>query len=150
MLDAFFKDEELEQDDEYTIYDGDLASFTEELKTLARVYITKFFADKSFHCGGKVPASIMFSEASLNMVVSTPFEEGIDLCHHYLKYIQPPAKANQYPINWQVVSVIKMLKQVQKVGIPREMQAGLMLLYLKICKGISVEERPLNVMHIFG
>lgn len=145
------EDESLVEDDcpdNAPVYEGWLETYIQLLERDARTYIERFFADKTWHCGGPIPLNQLYSEQSVHIVMSTEFGEGIDICYKVLKQCPPPSDFDHRLINWDTYCMINLITEIRSYGIPKPLQSGMMLLYLKFCKGYRVPEKNLNIAHI--
>lgn len=106
-----------------------LKAYIQKLESEVQGYIRKFFQDKKFHCGGPIPTGHLYSDESVSIVINNKFANGIDRCYEALATIRrAPAHVNE-------MLLLTTLEQVRKHSIPKRFQAGLILLYLKFCKG---------------
>jgi hypothetical protein len=112
--------------------------------------IKDFFEDKKFHAGGNIPLSMLVTEKNFANVVSTPFGEGIDMAYEIFarSNISPPVGFDHESIDWDVYYILCLLEEMKKHQIRQEFQAGMLLLYFKICKGQKLPEIPLDITHL--
>lgn len=113
--------------------------FLGDVNELSRQYIERFFADREMHCGGGIPDYLLFSKYNISLILNTNIENGVKRAYHAI------AQAERFPpcvdsgiVPDDVKLVMAILKQCAKVGIPKEFAAGVMLLHLEYCEGISI------------
>lgn len=150
-------DDEEEDDDDSSFFRRKKSAIWEEddgeaarLQTLitayekqAREYMEKFFKDKKFHCGGAIPQKQLYSDANVDLVLSTTFCEGVDLAYEMVKNIRVPRNYEQ-EIEYDIYLVLDTICAVKSCGIPKPFQGGIVLLYLKFCKGMTLPESATN------
>jgi hypothetical protein len=114
------------------------------VKAEAKLHLQNFFSDKQYHFGGPIDRNHLTSDDHLNLVLSTPLCDGIDQCYAVMPKPDDPDFDD-------VKSLLELLKDVKGRQIPKEFQAGVMLLYYKICKGVKIpEKKVLDLTHIIG
>jgi hypothetical protein len=133
-------------------FQGDTKAFMRRLQLEAWVSFKRFFADKKFHAGGTIPASCIFTQQNFNRAISTPFNEGIDLCYKLLdrRHLIPPVGFDHEMIDWDVYCMLNLLGEVQRCKIPPHLQAGVMVLYFKLCLGHKLPDIPLDITHLIA
>jgi hypothetical protein len=109
-----------------------------------RLHLQNFFADKSYHFGGPIDQRHLTNESHVNLILSTPFCDGVDQCYAVMPRPNDP--------NFdEVKALLELLNDVKGRHIPKEFQAGVMLLYYKLCKGMKIpEKKELDLTHIIG
>jgi hypothetical protein len=145
-------DEDEEEDDDSSFFrrksaiweedDGVAARLQALIKAYekqAREYMEKFFKDKKFHCGGAIPQKQLFSDANVDLVLSTTFCEGVDMAYEMVENIRVPRNYEQ-EIEYDIYLVLDTICAVKACGIPKPFQGGIVLLYLKFCKGMALPE----------
>lgn len=140
--------QEVTDSDADVSHEGHLSEYIERLEASAKHFITKFFANKDFHCGGPIPQNRLLSRSSLNIVLSTDFCKGVQECYRVMPKTTPPPDFDIRWYSWDVDCFLPIFASVRAVGIPKEFQAGMMLLYYKFCEGCKVEEKAFDISHI--
>jgi len=103
-----------------------------------RENISKFFAKKRYFCGGTVPETLLYSKESVELVLSTPFNQGLYYCQEVLiKQLPVPENTTVMGVDWDVHLVLRLINDAIDCVIPVEQQAGMMMLYFKFCRGCS-------------
>jgi hypothetical protein len=131
-------------------FQGSSKAFMKRLQLETWVSLRRFFAEKKFHAGGPIPVSHLFTQQNFNWVVSTPFGDGIDMCYELLGKckICPPPGFDYEKIDWEVYFILSLLNETQRCRIPPHLQAGVMVLYFKICQGQKLPEIELDITHL--
>lgn len=134
-------------------YTGDLEDFQDQCDALARKSIATFFRGKSYYCGGPIPKAFLNSMESVTEVVSNPFMEGIDKVYQVLsqRSIRLP-RGVEFNADWNmeidIFLVLHVLEELRQFRIPVEYQAGMTLLYLKLCHGLKLPKIEYDVSHL--
>lgn len=112
----------------------------QDLKELAQKSIESFFDKKSWFIGGPIPQKILFSEDSIKTVLRTPFDdETFKFIHNKcLTTVKKPFSYTEKTVPWSVTFLIKLINEMKSLGLPKELQPGLLLLYFEFCKGVKV------------
>ena len=119
------------------------SSIVRKYREVAKNFIKRFFEDKDWFCGGPIPNSELLNKASVDVVVGTEFCTGIDTLYAILKNNNLLQNKNK-----DILFVIKRLKDTKNKGIPKVFQAGILLLYLKHCKGIPLPALKFDEEHL--
>lgn len=133
---------------EETPQDADLRAFIKALERLALESIERFFKGRQFHCGGPIPRNILLSKQSVDLVLSTEFLPGIDEVRSLLPREQPPKGFDPKRIDWDTHRLLQLLHEVKRFGIPKELQCGMILLFMRFCVGILLPQKKRNLTHI--
>lgn len=136
--------DELEEEPKFNPYQ--LGKLFKELEKSVQRWIADFFEDKEFHCGGSIPRSLILSEEAVEMVIGTDFLEGTDVVLEVLRRVPMPFGFNEQLIDWDVHNYLRINKMVRQKGVPKPFQAGIMLLYLKVCEGRSLPMEKINAL----
>ena len=132
-------------------FKGDRKAFVKRLQLEACVSMKRFFTNKKFHAGGYIPSSYLLSQQHINRVVSTPFVDGIDLCYKLFRQSKiPPPIGYDYDTlgDWDVYFIVHLLGETQKCRIPTYLQAGVMVLYFKVCHGRKLPNIDMDITHL--
>jgi hypothetical protein len=121
--------------------------FVVNMEQEARTHIRRFFAKKKFHCGGPIDQKQLLSQANVDLVLSTPFCEGIDIFYKITKHDMPP-KDYDGSLEWPVYQLTELRKLVGVELIPKVFQMGVILLYLKFCVGKAIPQVQRNITHL--
>jgi hypothetical protein len=129
-------------------FDGDLDLFQEELEDEARREIQKFFNGKKFFCGGPIPNSYLMSDSSITLVVCTRWDEGVNLFYRLvagtLVLVDDDEDDSVGP---DVAYFLSLLQETHRSNVWSKFRAGMILLYLKLCKGYQVPAVEYNIDH---
>lgn len=118
----FFEQEEQQEDvvDDY---------FLANVEELAIGYLQLFFADKEFHCGGRINPNLLRSSVCVDRVLNTSIEEGVPLAYELIE---------KDGIRGGVQIVLGVLNKCSQLGIPKCFRAGILLVNLELCYGIVI------------
>ena len=107
----------------------------------ARDCIDLYFSNKQWFCGGPVPQRLLFSDSSLQAVLYTEFDkEWEDFVHgHCLPTIPNSQHKDLGNLPWEVYNLLKILREMGNMCIPKEFRPGLTLLYFQFCKGVDCD-----------
>ena len=116
-----------------------------DLKKLAHQSIESYFKDKFWFVGGPIPFKELFSDNSLKTVIRTPFDdETFDFIHEEcLTKISQPPSYKEKSVPWSVTFLIQLLNEMKALGLPKDFQPGLLLLYFKFCVGVTIPLPPM-------
>lgn len=114
-------------------------------ESIARECIRVYFSNKQWFCGGPIPSSELYTEDSIKTVLRTQFDSRWeDIVHNdCLPVIKNKQKKDCGNLGWQVHCLIKILNEMGQMWIPKEFRPGLVLLYFKFCKAVSIPGPPL-------
>jgi hypothetical protein len=110
-----------------------------DLRNLAIFCIKSFFVGKKKESGESIPVKELLSDLSVKTVLRTPFDDDTFLFIHENCLSQIPKPADyETPISWPVFYLLGLLSEMRKLGLPKDFQPGLVLLYFKFCKEMRV------------
>lgn len=115
-----------------------------DLRAAARGYIRDFLGGKPHFRGGAMDPRELYSEQSCRVVLRTPFDDATFLYIHEQCLERIPRKKwyRDVTVSWPVHYLLGLLSELRDRGIPKEMQAGLLLLYFKFCMGFPILPVP--------
>ena len=129
----------------------DIGLSLEELHQIALESMAAVFRDKEYFCGGPIPEKVLFEIDSIMTVLGTKPDDDFDSfvlrkVHPYIRY----EKDEIFPYDvWKDSSVsrpvaydLHLIAHLQQRGVPKIYQWGMMLLYYKFCKGVSIPPAP--------
>lgn len=137
-VDDFAESEYEEVQEEYA------SLFLSDVRQLSGEYIQRFFKDKEMHCGGNVPISMLLTENNVSLILNTNIEDGVKLAYKAIAYsskdivVEDDVHVDEITVSDDVKLVMSVLKKCSKAGVPKELAAGMLLLYLEFCEGINV------------
>lgn len=126
----------------------ELKAYVKALERQTLEAIERFFKGRSWFCGGPIPKNHLHSRQSVDLVLSTEFLSGIDEVRALLPEEEPPKGFDPKRIDWDTHRLLQLLHEVKRFGIPKAFQAGMILLYMRFCMGISLPEKKRNLAHI--
>ena len=100
-------------------------------------YTRSFFKSKRACGGGIVEMKEILSSENISFIMSTDIVKACDIFYEKMKTRKRPRNIrNIGPVKWDIQIFLYALKQVKSRGIPKCFQGGIVLLFLKYCKGI--------------
>jgi len=125
-----YEDNEIDTDDGLTTKD-----FTE----LAKSYIRTFFNNKTNEFGSVINPEDLITERNISLVLNTSICDGLPLIYEALKPIlsMTVKKKGQHADDVQLV--LKLLREMAKLSLPKTSFTGLIAIYLEVCKGYTVD-----------
>lgn len=125
-------------------FNGNQSDFIRKAELIAREQIYKFFRGKKYHIGGPIPQSLLYGRQSINTVLSYSFCGGIDQIHEILG--DGPSLEEQ--VEWSTYTLLPVLYETHRLRIHAGLRVGMIMLYLKFCKGKRIPEKDLDVTHL--
>jgi hypothetical protein len=126
----------------------------EEWKKWAAKSIEGFFKDKKYHCGGRIPPHLLLSEDNIKTVMGTTIETLSKWEEHHIYprlYVEKDQISKRDVWTSELVSfgvyyTIQLIHNLCRLGIPKQFQFGMMLLYYKFCKGFEIPPPPDRIL----
>lgn len=138
-VDDYFVESEYEEvQEEYA------SLFLSDVRQLSREYIQRFFKDKEMYCGGVVPMNMLLTDNNISLVLNTNIEDGVRLAYKSISHSSDAVDSEidlhleDITVSSDVKLVMSILKKCSKSGVPKELAAGMLLLYLEFCEGIKI------------
>lgn len=130
-------------------FNGDLDIFKEDLENLARRQINNFFREKKLYCGGPIPNSYLMSDSSITTVVCSKFADGIQSFYEVITSSIPkkPFELEGEDIDHDIYYFLTLLHETHRCNVWIKFRAGMILLYLKLCKGYKIPSIPYDISH---
>lgn len=116
---------------------------TEDYYFFAADLINRYLGEKGYFIGGPIPKNQLLSIRSIQTVLRTDFDFGVQYVHDCCipKLKKDPAY-NDNTVPWEVDYMLKMLYELGDLEVPKQFRGGLMLLYFKFCKGYAIPNPP--------
>lgn len=131
-----------EQDQEAEELQVYVGSFVDDVRTLARDYVERFFADKRMACGGRIPKYLLHNERRISMVMNYTISIGVDQAYKALEPLLSEAEQEEARRTGEATSDIKLVNEtlnlLARSGIPQQFAGGMLLLYLEFVEGVHV------------
>ncbi len=119
------------------------AKVYKEAAAAAIRHIDKFFANKQMHCGGSIPKRLLHAPQRVNGVVNYDISRAVDRAYEMLDGTISEAEIVTAKKMGDSTSDIKLVNETLKLlkghAIPQQFAGGIMLMYLELVIGISVE-----------
>ena len=111
--------------------------FFSDVDEFVKECIDVFFEDKEMHCGGKIPKRVLHSEANIELVKNMNIGDGARTAHKSLEQFDGIEHTNN---NDGLISedIKLMLDILCNYKIPKAFKAGIMIMYLELCKGVEI------------
>lgn len=119
----------IEDDEELETTNEECAFTINDLKSLAKNYLNVFFKDVN---AKEKPfgADVLHTERNISMVLNLNICEGMPLIYE--------AMESKFDKRDDLVFVITELRRCSKLGLPKCFAAGMVGVYLEICKGCKL------------
>lgn len=132
-------DEEADETEVLESLSADLfGTFRVDVRELAIYYLDKFFEDKEWHAGGRIPKRYLYSDRYISMALNTGIMEGVDKAYEALEKCEIDNVDSRLPGDIRLV--VNILDKLAAAGVPRPFAAGFLLIYLELCIGIELDE----------
>ena len=126
-----------------------IVNFQKHLAYMTRHYITVFFANKEWACGGAIPKPHLYASARIANVQNLDINKAVQRAYQLmgtdtlLEDIQ--LENTQLDIDDTVDStvkndtkvVIEVLAECRRKGIPKVFAGGILVMYLELCLGLK-------------
>lgn len=114
----------------------------DDVRADATICINLFLKDKNYFCGGKIPERELNSDVAQQTVLYTEFDDRcFEFIHdHCLTLFPKHPKYRDNTVPWTVHCLLGMLRELKSLGIPKQNQPGLILLYFKYCFDVKIPE----------
>ena len=113
--------------------------FKVDVQELAKDIISQFFADKELYCGGKIPDRMMHTPEYITLVLNTDITHAIQRA--YCSLLEPcdfiSSEQNDALVSDDILLVLAILRECSRLGIPKEMAGGLMVMHLELVEGVG-------------
>lgn len=120
--------------------------FHGDVRGLVRGYIDQFFKDKMFHCGGKIPHSLLYAERRISLVLNYDIVSGVERAYEALAGSVTQEEKELVKLKGDVTSDIKLVNEtlnlLARSCIPQQFAGGMMLLYLEFVEGVDIGTGP--------
>jgi hypothetical protein len=115
-----------------------------DVKKLAKSSIEDYFKTKNWFAGGPIPKQELLSDQSIKTVLNTPFDDSTFTFIHEncLVKIPQPSSYTEPSLPWTVEFLLELLREMKSLGLPKDFQPGLVLLYFKFCRGMAIPNPP--------
>jgi hypothetical protein len=112
----------------------------DDFKDLAKTYLCLFFKHKKDVNGLEVEREDLLTERNISMVLNFDICKGAELIYDalqplYGKEIQK--RKGKVPLD--IIMLVKLLNECAKKSVPKCFAAGLVAVYIEICKGCKVK-----------
>jgi hypothetical protein len=113
----------------------------EEIANFAKQVMTTFFAGKDYYCGGSIPQHLLLAKKRVALVLDCTLNRAIDICYEALEQ-QLTDEDHEYiesgGVSPDIKSLIAILHEMARAGVPQELSNGMLVIYLELCLGADV------------
>lgn len=145
--DVFFDDTCIDDfDDDYTEADHDIINLMKKMDEQATECITKFFDKKEWHCGGEIPEHELISQERIDVLEQLDLEDAVTFFYEYItaalarkpELLLLGNSLRENP-EYDTIVVRNVLYECARIKIPKNRAGGLLLIYLDVIAGISID-----------
>lgn len=111
-------------------------SFFGEVRYIAKKYMNDFFAQESFHQGGKIPKMLLNNNSNVSMVINYDITRGVDQAYRHLKEHGLSDSSSDAPEDIKLI--VSILNKLSASNVPQQFAGGMILLYLKLVEGVEI------------
>ena len=110
-----------------------------ELNLQAGNAICSFFKDKTDPQGKPFEVARLQTDENVEIVLRTKFDDPtFDFIHKCLARIPKPRSYKETNLSWTVHNLLSLINDLKAKRLLKEFQPGLLILYLKLCKGFDI------------
>jgi hypothetical protein len=111
-----------------------------DLRMLAVTSIRDFLGSKSSYLGEPIPDWELYTDDNIKTVLRTQNDDKtFEFIHERcLSRIPKNPSYRESTVPWTVHLLLWLLQDMKNLRLPKDFQPGLLLLYFKLCKGISI------------
>lgn len=125
------------------IYDDDLELHDNEVNTqdcveYAKHFLKMFFKDRVDECGCEIEVEDLLTRRNISLVLNMTVCDGMPIIYDVLKTTKKEKRKGKLPED--VEMVIKLLNEVAKMSAPKNFAAGLIAVYVEVCKGCKLND----------
>ena len=120
-------------DDNETDNDGGLT--TKDFQDLARHYIRLFFKNKVDEHGFEIDTEELLTQRNISLVLNLDICDGVPLIYDAM----PPREKRKGRLPEDIELMLKLLSECAKMSIPKPFEAGIIAIYVEVCKGCKVD-----------
>ena len=102
----------------------------EEATQIAKDSISSFFKTKQYKWGGAIPDYVLHSDIYLNKVLNTTIIQGIEQVYSAME---------KTGLKHSHTMIVNVLNECAKNWIPKDIAAGIMIMYFKLCEGYKFD-----------
>jgi hypothetical protein len=110
-------------------------NFSKDSEALVRQYMEYFFSDKSLHCGGCIPKSILLNNRRISMVLNYDVCKAADRVYKY-------TSSNKDLDDADIELFLRALKNLQESLVPKQFIGGMICLYVEFIEGVYLGTEP--------
>ena len=115
--------------------DGSLT--IKDFKDLARQYIKLFFKNKVDEHGFEIDTDDLLTDRNISLVLNLNICEGMSIIYDALKCNTEQKRKGKIPEDVEIA--LKLLNECSKMSMPKPFAAGLIAIYVEVCKGCKLE-----------
>jgi len=116
--------------------DNDGGLTRKDFQDLARHYIRLFFKNKVDEHGFAIDVEELLTERNISLVLNLDICNGVPLIYEAMPR---PKEKRKGKFAEDIEMMLKLLRECAKMSIPKPFEAGLIAIYVEVCKGYKVE-----------
>ncbi len=99
----------------------------------------KFFQNKFSYLKEPIPKDKLYTKQNLKIVANLDIMAACDIAYATLASKSKPRDLNSKGVvGWDVELILSLIREMKSLGIINEFRGGLILLYLKFCRGYTI------------
>jgi hypothetical protein len=113
----------------------------DEIIDFAKSVIRNFFADKPYYCGGPIPQHLLTTKKRVDLVLDCTLDQAIDIAYEALEQdltLEDEEYVAAGGVSPDIKTLIGVLHEMSRCGVPQELSNGMLVLYLEFCLGANV------------
>ena len=115
----------------------DAQQYIRDCKDLARQYIKLFFKNKVDEHGFEIDTDDLLTERNISLVLNLDICEGMPIIYEAMQCKKEIKRKGK--ISEDVELVLKLLNECSKMSMPKSFAAGLIVIYVEVCKGCKLD-----------
>lgn len=116
--------------------------FKDDVKKLAREYISRFFEGKEMYCGGNISSRTIHAPGYVSLVIRTDVGRAVDQAYQAMRQSSIiDSDADENNISEDMRTVLKILQECSALQVPKRFAGGIILMYLELCMGVDIDPK---------
>lgn len=111
---------------------------TQDYMEYAKYFLKMFFRNRVDEYGCEIEVEDLLTERNVSIVVNMTVCDGMPIIYDVLKTTTKEKRKGKLPEDIEMV--IKLLNDVAKMTAPKNFAAGLIAVYVEVCKGCKLDD----------
>ena len=103
-----------------------------------KMFLSRFFKDKQLFDGSSIPDEMLYDKENLDILIDIEFTDQMDMIYREMGTSQCGDRDQGGNISWDVRFVLNHLKECSGLKIPRKYAAGIILIFVKLCRTYNI------------